>query len=85
MKKYEYLLIRPQGDWSQHVDDAFLIIEKSYFDEIFAKYNNFLKDINWTYSEMDKNGLRFLDTTVYLDNDSNLQIKNFSKPESQSA
>ena len=34
---------------------------------------------------MDKNELRFLDTTVYLDKDSNLQIRNFSKPDSQSA
>ena len=71
--------------YCRYVDDAFVIIEKSYFNEIFSKFNNFHKDIKWTTSNMDKNELRFLDTIVYLDKDSNLQIRNFSKPDSQSA
>ena len=34
---------------------------------------------------MDKNELKFLDTIVYLDKESNLQIKSFPQLDSQSA
>ena len=34
---------------------------------------------------MENNEMRFLDTIIYLDKNSNLQIKNFAKPDSQSA
>ena len=71
--------------YCRYVDDAFIIIDKNIYPEVFEKFNNFHNDIKWTCSELENNQSRFLDTTIYLDKSSNLQIKNFAKPDSQSA
>ena len=53
--------------YCRYVDDAFIIIDKSVFPEVFEKFNNFHSDIKWTCEELKNNELRFLDTTIYLD------------------
>ena len=90
LSHFENIILQPYFEnrtvlsYWRYVDDTILIVDKKYCSEIFTKFNNFHKNIKWTSTEMIENKLRFLDTIVYKDENSNLQLRNFSKPDSQS-
>ena len=66
--------------YGRYVDDCLLIVRKRYKNIILSKMNEFDSFLKFTSEKMQENSIKFLDTTVFINN-SELQLKRFFKHE----
>ena len=70
----------PPKVWECHVDDVFLIIHKTYLQELLEHINSLHPQTQFTKEEENNSSLPFLDTLVQRNHDKTISVKIYRKP-----
>ena len=70
----------PPKVWECHVDDVFLIVHKTYLQELLEQINNLHPQTQFTKKEENNSSLPFLDILVQRNHGKTVLVKIYSKP-----